>query len=204
LIINFKFKISNSQAGITLVEIVVVIFIIGLLLMILASGFPEMQRQFSLSRATYKFAQDLRKTQDLALSGYTAISNVKGYGVYVDLSQPKQYIIYADRGNGDQKYNVFNSNTCANETNIQNDCIMEKIDLSKDSPGVIIDSLYNVSSNYVSINFNPPNPTVSISDLAVGQDLQQYDRAGIELALEADPASQRTIYIWMSGLIQAQ
>jgi len=197
-------SVSNLEKGITLAEIVVVIFIIGLLLMILVSGFPEMQRQFSLSRATYKFAQDLRRVQDLALSGYVAISNVKGYGVYTDLSQPKQYIIYADRGDGDQKYNVFNTNTCDKETNIQNDCIVEKIDLSKDAPGVVIDSLYNVSSNSVSINFSPPNPTVSISDLAIGQDLQQYDRAGIKLMLEADPASQRTIYIWMSGLIQAQ
>jgi len=93
-----------SEKGITLVEILVVIFIIAALLTILVSDFPKIQRQFALSRATYKFAQDLRKAQDMALSGEEikkpdgTIISVKGYGIYIDNrgnnGNNKEYKIY--------------------------------------------------------------------------------------------------------------
>lgn len=187
-----------SERGITLIEILVVIFIIALLLTILVSDFPKIQRQFALSRATYKFAQDLRKAQDMALSGEeikkpdgTKIS-VKGYGVYIDnrAGNAKKYIIYADL-NGDAQY-----------TSEAEDYIVNTVDLDKDARGVVIRRFELIDNNYVSMNFNPPNPAISISNLNAAA-----DRAGITFGLESDPensSNTRTVYIWKSGLIEAR
>jgi len=62
-------KLKNSQQGITLIELIVVIFLIVIFSMIIISDFPKIMRQHALSRATHKLAQDLRKTADLGLSG---------------------------------------------------------------------------------------------------------------------------------------
>ncbi|OGZ77706.1 MAG: hypothetical protein A3G45_01380 [Candidatus Staskawiczbacteria bacterium RIFCSPLOWO2_12_FULL_37_15] len=189
-----------SEKGITLVEILVVIFIIAALLTILVSDFPKIQRQFALSRATYKFAQDLRKAQDMALSGEEikkpdgTIISVKGYGIYIDNrgnnGNNKEYKIYADLDDN------------ARYTSEAEDYTVNTIDLNKDAPGVYIKDLYMIDNNYVSINFNPPNPAISISNLSA-----EADRAGIIFGLESDPENSintRTVYIWKSGLIEAR
>jgi len=205
---------KNSSSGITLVEILVVVFIIGTFLMILVADFPKIQRQFALSRATYKFAQDLRRAQDMALSGVEikksgaaeTIINAKGYGIYIDLiSNEKEYIIYADIDNS-KTYNAPDAPEkiyCDNFDPVVDagmDCIVETIDLSKDAHGVIIKEINNTNNfNYISINFNPPNPTVSISGLEGG------NRAWIVFALESDPInSTRNVFVWKSGLIEGR
>ena len=202
---------KNSSSGITLVEILVVVFIIGTFLMILVADFPKIQRQFALSRATYKFAQDLRRAQDMALSGVEikksgaaeTIINAKGYGVYINLADSnKQYIIYADRDDS-QTYSAQDKINCDDYDPVENegaDCIIETVDLSKDAHGVIIKEINNTNNfNYISINFNPPNPTVSISGLEGG------NRAWIVFALESDPInSTRNVFVWKSGLIEGR
>lgn len=195
----FKF-IKSLSGGITLAEILVVIFIIAVILMILVPDFPKIQRQFALSRATYKFAQDLRRVQNIALSGVKINSlDIAGYGVFVDIrNQPvKEYIIYIDikqNGLGNNQYDPLT------------DHIIETIDLTKDAPGVIIRGFNLIDNNYVSINFNPPNPTTSISNLAIINGAES-NRAGIIFSLESDPINStntRTVYIWKSGLIEAR
>ena len=212
-----KLKISNSQ-GITLIEIVVVIFITVLFFLILISDFPKIQRQFALSRVAYELAQDLRKTQDLGLSGVQLIDkngqpiSIKGYGVYVNLvAQFKtQYIIYADV-NGDQKYSsdlTFPLCDEADQTSGQlvSDCVIKIIDI-KDSnnggnPNLYIKQINNINNpsiGFTSINFSPPNPTIKIDNLNSGQ-------SGIEIVLElsADASASRKVLVNTSGLINVQ
>ena len=191
-------KISNSR-GITLIEIIVVIFIIVALLAILVADFPKIQRQFALSRATYKFAQDLRRAQDMALSGAeikgVALS-AQGYGIYINLgSSAKKYMLYADI-DGDKRY-----------TSETDDYIIQTIDLNNDAKGVVIKTISNTNNDqHISINFNPPNPTISISpDLAIING-RKADRAGITFGLESDSDASniRNVFIYMSGLIEAK
>ncbi len=210
-----------EEKGITLIEILVVLFIIAMLLMILVSDFPKIQKQFALSRATYKFAQDLRRAQDMALSGQEikkqggAMLNAQGYGVYLNLSAAaKKYMLYADL-NGDKSYNVGETGNidCDSYDAGQNtgDCVIETIDLGNNARGVFIKEINNTNNDqYVSINFNPPNPTISISpDLATinGINGKKADRAGIVFGLDSDPINStntRTVWIWASGLIEAR
>lgn len=216
-------NIFNLKKGITLVEIVVVVFIIGVMLLVFVADFPKIKRQFALSRATYKFAQDLRRVQDMASSGSKIIKNsadlelnVKGYGIFINKGfDNKKYILYADvaknaEDEGDKQYQagaLFLEESYCQNIREQSDCIIEIIDLKKDAPEVVIKEITRTNnSDYVSINFNPPNPTTSIlPDLAGGA-----DKAGIVFDLESNltnsinKKTERTVYIWKSGLIEAK
>jgi len=204
-------NISNLNKGITLIEILVVIFIIAALLTILVADFPKIQKQLALSRATNRFAQDLRRAQDMALSGAeikkpdSTTLNAKGYGIYINLNNSaNEYIIYADLNN-DQKYNAdtLGNIDCDNYSPGSNtgDCVIETIDLNNDAKGVVINAISNTNnSQYISINFNPPNPTISIfPGLA-----ENAIRAGITFGLDSDSKNTRTVYMWTSGLIEAK
>lgn len=213
----FKFfpGIKKYSRGITLVEIIVVIFVVTVFSVIIISDFPKIQRQFALSRSTHKLAQDLRKTQDLGMSGAQMLDmngnpiKLKGYGVYIDFSQSnKQYIIYADvadaNGNSDQKYtseNFYSANLCKDRSDIIFDCVVEIIDISKENPSLYIKNpITNVYTNFTSINFNPPVPTVKIDNFISNAD----SGVGIVLGLSSGSLASRTVWVNVAGLINVQ
>ena len=131
---------SNLNKGVTLVEIVVVVFLIAIFSMFLVSDFPKILKQVALSKATYKLQQDLRRVQDLGLSGITIKNDsgneilAKGYGIYVDSnSQPvTQYLMYANLNN-DVTYNSSNSKCRYMQGDNMNDCIIEAININYDN-----------------------------------------------------------------------
>jgi type II secretory pathway pseudopilin PulG len=219
-----KFEIKNFKSGITLIEIIVVIFIITMFSMIIISDFPKMQKEFALSRAAYKLAQDLRKTEDLGLSGLQIndgenppqlITTIKGYGIYIHLGESQEiYSIYADinYNQGDEIYDdpypaprVLCSNVP--ESTPLSDCIIETTDLSQDNPDLYIKSMENIIGNFTSINFSPPGPQVNIENkCSLDFDCVDSDhsRIGIILGLKSDASAERIIWINTSGLISVQ
>lgn len=174
-----------------MVEILVVIFVIALFSSILVIGFPKIIRQFALIRAVYKMSQDLRKTQDMGLSGQQVKGiNVKGYGVYINLDSSnlgnKKYIIYADI-NDNQRYEGTDS-------------IIETIDFSQTELGVIMNRIDGTTNNQqVDINFKPPNPAITITSLLSG-----INRAQIIFALESDLLKTRIVSVNTAGLIEVK
>jgi type II secretory pathway pseudopilin PulG len=207
-------KISNSEAGITLIEIVVVLVIIVLFTSIIIVNFPEIQRQLALSKASYQLAQDLRKAEDLGLSGsgiqikdaYGDQIPVKGFGVYIDPTTT-QYIIYADvadvGGSIDQKY--CDGDIClpcdqADQrfSRLKKDCIIDTIDLTKINPSLQIRNILGNNGLATSINFTPPGPTVNINPPAVGSEVM------ITLGLKNEPSSTKTVKVNTAGLISVQ
>jgi len=193
-------KIKNER-GITLVEVIVAISIITVFSLIVISDFPKIKRQFALSRATYKLAQDIRKTEDLGLSGVQVLDeegdpiSTKGYGFYINLpNNPKQYLIYADT----------NTPTDYRYTSGE-DYIVETINILEDEPGVFVKEIYDVDNptvtNYwASINFSPPNPTIIITtDSGISE-----TKLGIVLGLESDASATRTVFINSSGLVDVE
>lgn len=192
--------IKNLSKGITLVEVVVSIAIIIIFTIILIADFPAILRQFAISRATYKLAQDLRRAQDLGLSGAQVkdangdlVVGKGGYGIYIDASSGnnKQYILYADTNLPlDYQYDQGQ------------DSIVETIDISREEPGVSISRIDNLTGgNAVSINFTPPNPTTTISNLNT-----QGGETGINIVLvsDADSSITRTVSVNKSGLIEVK
>jgi type II secretory pathway pseudopilin PulG len=211
---------SINEKGISLVEIIVSIFIIALFTVILISDFPKMLRQFALSRASYQLAQDLRKTQDLGLSGVKLVDStgtpiiVKGYGLYINTNDSANlYVIYADvagpadaSGNriSDQKYSgdlLYPLCSAVNqiaEGPLTSDCVVEMVDITKEDPSLSIDSIINVSPpSYTSINFSPPGPITTVDGI-----LSASSPVGI--VFRNTDGVTRAVYINTSGLITVQ
>lgn len=202
----FKFfpNIKYSDKGITLVEIVVVIFIIVMFSMIVVADFPKIQRQSALSRVTYKLAQDFRKTQDLGLSGvqindkYGNLIKAQGYGIYINFNEPiTQYIIYADVDRS-QTYNA-NQSCDFPERDPYIDCAIETIDISKENSRLYIEPVKHISGTLTSINFMPPGPTVNIQNITSG-----YSDIEIVLGITSDSSLKRIVLVNKAGLINVQ
>ena len=208
----------NTEKGITLVEIVVVIFLIGILSSILISNFPMIQQNFALSRSAYTLAEDLRRAEDMGLSGVTvndlsgAEIPARGYGLYVATSTATpstQYLIYADVGYygiGDQKYDPTDPNSnylCSQNSDIVSDCIIDQINLASQNSNlyiVRIQGIANPTSGSVSINFSPPNPLIKISD---DTNTTYNNQVGIVVGLTSSSAT-KTVCVNTSGLISVQ
>ena len=209
----------KNGAGITLVEIVVVLFVVSLFSVIIVANFPRIMRQSALSRATYKLAQDLRSAQDLGLSGVIindangdVINNVEGYGIYVGTPPTNQYVIYADVASGGanvQKYSGDAFTLCSDVEQsgiaLTSDCVIEIIDVTDENPSLSISGIVNnfngtdINSG-TSINFTPPNPTINIED----DDSNHYFGSGIKIVLQNTDGSTRAVLINGSGLIDVQ
>ena len=177
-----------------MVELVISIFIITIFSLIVIVNFPSILRSFAISRATYKLAQDLRKAQDLGLSG-VLVNDISGnpipppkggYGIYVNslTGNNKKYTLYADTYPASAPFDYAYDEG--------EDSIVENINIEQ---GVSIKSVGNESS--ASINFTPPNPLTTISSLQNGD-------TGINIVLvsDSDPALTRTVYVNKAGLIE--
>lgn len=194
---NNRFNFRKNR-GFTIMEALIVVSIVIILPAIVISNFPQIKKQFALTRVAYKFSQDLREAQNLALSSvpyeYPAgiLWTINGYGVYIGISAlgNKNYIIYAD-DNNDTAY--------PNRYNISFDPIVKTFDLSLSEPEVVIKEINNVSGNEVSINFSPPNPDIVITSLNSGQ-----NKVDIVFALESDLTKTKTVSINTSGLIKVE
>ena len=206
----FNFKNKNFKRGTTLVELIVAIAIIAIFSVIVIANFPRIKKQFSLSRATYKLAQDIRRAEDLGLSGSQAVDGLeaKGYGFYVDdKMNNKEYLIYADTNDpADSRYTYYGDDV---------DYIIETIDFVDTEPGVFIERMYIINSvgaefdiTLLSINFSPPNPDITIvtdaENIYYGEDVSNIKKVGIVLSLDTDQYSKRTIFINSSGLIEIE
>ncbi len=201
----FEDRDSNFyEKGVSLVEIIVAIFIIAMFSAILISDFPRILRQFALSRASYTLAQDLRKAEDLGLSGVQIEDDgrnkiqAKGYGVYINLVNNTQYIIYADRGELPDSQYDGTEQFCSNESSdFDKDCILEIVQLSLENKSLYIKDIKNISGQSVSINFTPPGPTVEITGRLAGS-----IKIGIVLGLMTDKNKDRTIWVNTAGLVE--
>jgi len=218
-----KYKIKNSQKGITLIEVVVVVFLISLSSSILISDFPKIQKQYMLSRTAYKLAQDLRKAEDLALSGYspsgvswstivtsgTYGSNDLGYGsndIWTKIEDVWShnrgtyggYGVYFDLYSSKKEYKIYIDSVQPFDSKYTSgDTIIETISISDFSSGVYIKEIDRGSLSRASINFSPPNPLVTIT-----RDQWKQSNIEITLALDSDASITKTIVVNTSGLIE--
>lgn len=203
----------TGEKGITLVEIIVVVFIIAVFSSILVIDFPKIQANYTLSRAAYKMAQNIRRMEDMGISGAEfavpagqpgAGAIAQGFGVYVNMDAykgKKSYILYADTCGplkSDNTREIDYSYTTGADCS---DYAIEIIDMEKDDRGVEISAIYNIEGKEsTSINFAPPNPDVNIENIESGK-----KGVGIALRLEVDPdGPAKEVWVSLAGLIEVK
>src|SRR3989344_1958347 len=184
----------NTKRGFTIIEMLVVISIITILPVVVVANFPAIKSQFALSRTAHRFAQDVRRVQDMAISAVTYTDSfgvtrtVSGYGIYINLVTPgnTQYIVYGDNNEqspGDKRYNV-------------GDYSVQTINFGASEPGIVIKEMINIDGTAASINFSPPNPDTTITPLS-----QAQSQIMVVFAIATDLSKTRTVLINSSGLI---
>jgi len=189
----------KQEHGATLTELIVVLFVIILFSVVAVSNFPKMARHFALSGAAYDLAQNVRKVQDLALSGLQTDDTIgaKGYGIYINLAfDDEKYYLYVDKGDYFDKYYDGYGSDCAPGGYGQSDCVLESIDINKENQGLFIKRFENLMASSVSINFSPPNPETTITPSAL--------ETGIVLGLRSEPSYEITVWINNGGLIKVE
>lgn len=182
-----KFK----KKGYTLIEFLVTIFIILLLSSIFFLNYRSEEKNLALLRAAHKLANDIRRTQNMALQTEKCCGGIipQGYGVYLN-SEAEGYLIYADTypSGGNERYDS------------NRDFIVEQVSFEK---GIYIREFKysNITfpfSNW-SINFKPPHPKINIQTQN-----SSYDELLIILALKNNPNRTKTVRVNNAGLISVE
>lgn len=135
---------KSLDRAFTLIEILIVTVIIGVITSIVVLNYGRDKEQFALQRSAYKLAQDIRRAQEMAMSGKEFQGEVPrgGYGVYFTIDEPTHYILFADI-NEDRQYSAGE--------------LVEDISLEKRI------KIGELSSSPLNIVFIPPDPTVRFS-----------------------------------------
>lgn len=103
-----KHKTYNKN-GFTLFELLIVIFIIGLISSILVVNLRKGEKQYQVQLAAQEIAQNIRKAQDMALTSFRYKGEIPyNYGIYFEKQSLASYKIFADK-NGNDKYDAPDS-----------------------------------------------------------------------------------------------
>ncbi len=146
---NIQKNHLGQQAGFTLIELLVVISIMGLLSTLVLASHHNSQKKYALSQATQQLISDLRKAQNMAMSGVDIEGQYYGYGVYVRRQDSDiSYIFYGDKTLPDGN-NKYNSGT---------DDVLETVNL----PNQIKIQSTNPASK-IDVFFRPPDPVTYIN-----------------------------------------
>ncbi len=143
---------KRRQKGFTLAELVISIFIIGMISGLVLSNYNKGRSGAELSITVQKAASDIRLMQNytLSLNRNEKTGNIPGggWGVVFDSASNDRYFFFADE-NDDHAYNSSTEN-------------YSTINLPRN---VVIDSIYlnAAARSSTTIAFMPPDPTTYIS-----------------------------------------
>jgi prepilin-type N-terminal cleavage/methylation domain-containing protein len=83
----------RKELGFTLIEFLVVLFIISLISGAALANYGSSKQRYYVSKATQQFASDLRRAQNMALTGKIQGMTVpQGYGIHIVSSS--QYLLF--------------------------------------------------------------------------------------------------------------
>ena len=147
---NKKYKKYLTQAGFTIMELIVSIFIIALISGILVVNYRGASQRSNLINVVQKAISDVKLAESYSLGSkeYDGAMPAGGWGIIFSLASPDSYIIFADENNN-QQYDIGEADSAKGGKTI----ILPS--------GVSLDSI-NLG-NRVDIIFLPPDPTIFIN-----------------------------------------
>lgn len=173
-------NIFRGRLGFSMIELLVVMFIISLISAVAIANYRGGQRKYVLTQAVQKLVSDIRKAQNMALSGFDIAGAYYGYGVYLEEGN-SYYIIYGDV-NGNSTYQPA-------------DDVIEEVSLFPQ--GVEVASV-STAAGKMSIFFEPPQPTTYINgDSAPGL-------SGTISLKVTNSSLFKTVQITTAGLVEVE
>lgn len=136
--------VISKNRGFTLVEMLVVIFIIGIISAILIVNWRNNENQYKLQRAAQEIAFNIRKAQEMALNGRKCSDGEvpdSSFGVNFDSGTINSYTVFCDKNNN----NTYQTPSA--------DLFVEAISIE---PGIVIHSLSSGAQD-LDITFSLPD-----------------------------------------------
>jgi len=165
LLLFLKNNYKNNKAF-TLAEVLIVIAIVLFLFPMVITNYNAGEKQFSLYRSAHGLAQELRNTQEMAMTGKTTPGQFDqnfptgGYGLYFE-NNKNSYILFADC-DGDNEYDELGiAASCAEASSVFGESYPEKLREFYLETGVIISNI--IPSTPLTILFFPPTPIITIN-----------------------------------------
>jgi type II secretory pathway pseudopilin PulG len=169
----------------TIIELMVILSITILMTIAVFSNYGKNNDTFALERASQKLAQDLRRTQEIAMSGSEGATASVG--------------IYFDKTSANKKKYIMYTTTNANMYRDAGDTDKETINIEN---GIEICNVLDngaapaLNANSLSVCFQPPEPLTYIDSNYAGHE------ASIVLCASSDNTKTRTIMVNNVGRIQ--
>lgn len=152
LVAGFLLARKNYQSGFTLLEILISIFIVGLMTSVVIVNYRSSGYRVEINNATEQLASNIRLAQNFSLGTREFNgANPKAWGVRFAIGDLNHYIIFADM-DGNNSYSADENYKTINLPN-----------------GVAFSNLGG-ATNEVSIIFIPPDPITKILIDGVNQD----------------------------------
>ncbi len=159
-------KTENINRGISLIELLVVVFIIALMSTIVFVGYQGGRERLALERSTHMLAQDIRHAQELAMRAedFRGSASWGGFGIHL-VGATTSYVLFADCDQ-DRFFTAITGAalSCATATTANRFNQSEELERRLLEEGVRIVS---VLPNPSTIVFIPPDPAIRINNGAV-------------------------------------
>lgn len=140
----------------TLAEILVVIFIIGLMSAMMVVNWRNNEKSYLVRRVAQELAQDIRRAQDMALSGKVYNSNpYENYGINLSTATKQNYIVFGDV-NKNKIYQSSSSDLAVETVLIDSNVEISGLAYVKTSA--------QTSTSVLNIVFSVPDGFVTIND----------------------------------------
>ena len=166
----------------TLIELIVMMAIVAVFTTIIFVDYGKNNKLFALERSARKMSQDVRRVQEMAMSGVVGETGTNGYGVYFNTTSNTSYLVY---GNIDSNMSYLEGTDT------------DKGSISIESGVKICNLLVDSSSvSPLSVSFAPPDPINYINNVDSGLE------ASIVLCIVGDESQTRTVKVNSVGRIE--
>ncbi len=92
-------KTKNTQRGFSILEVLVTLFIVGMITAVLVSKYGSFNSVIVLKNQAFEIASNLREAQAYALSNKVEGGVLReDFGLYFDITAPQEYILFRDSG----------------------------------------------------------------------------------------------------------